>query len=341
MEGLVYLSGEEPELAEAELRWGLISSGSNVEIISNMNPIMILDGPPPHGFSRRMGFCHFSGRIYQRTDPDPDSIMAGVRNILAGVSVNIPVSFRVKSTARRGDLSASILFERMEDMMVGGPWKLRHRNYQMKIFIVADEKDSYLGMIDSETDRKEMLRRRGSRLPYSRPVSMDPRLSRAMVNLSGLRKGSVILDPFTGPGGLLVEAAKLGHICYGFEIDERILKGARLNINELGVKDSITTFKGDSRNLSPLVGRGVENLDGIITDPPFGRGASTGGLDPKNLLREVLTGASEYLRSRSPVVLDYDDPLFAENLEDYNVKEVYPIRVHRSMTRYITRLEKN
>jgi tRNA (guanine10-N2)-dimethyltransferase len=177
-------------------------------------------------------------------------------------------------------------------------------------------------------------------MPFSRPIVMDPRLARAMVNLSGLPPGSRVLDPFMGPGGLVIEASHLGMRCTGIEIDPVILSGARRNIEMLGGPGPARTILGDSREL-PSVDLGPDrSFDGIVTDPPFGRSASLKGSTRDGLVPLVLEAASSMLDHGSPVVLDLSDPSSIGDNEGYSVITMVPHRVHRSLTRHVTVLRK-
>jgi len=341
MKGLVYLSGEYQDLPLGELRGALRSMSSDLKIQEDRRPLIITDRPPHPDLAKRMGHCHFTGEIQYSCDPDINDIKRAVEELLVDISKNESVSFRVKSTARSKELTSGNIFVQLEERLIRGPWKLRHRSPICKFFVVTDGGSAYIGWINSETDRSSLLSRRGPQMPYNRPVGMDPRMARAMTNLLGIPKGKVILDPFMGPGGLIMEAAILGYKCIGIERDPEILRGAEDNILFTGLDDTIETNLGDCRNIIPeIIGKGERGLDCILTDPPFGKGSSTNGMEPLELMAEALGKAYNGLKKGSPVVFDTNDPEIHDKLEGYSVREVYPIRVHRSMTRYIIRMER-
>ncbi len=39
---------------------------------------------------------------------------------------------------------------------------------------------------------------------------MSPKLARCMVNLTGVKENDLVLDPFCGTGGILIEAGIMG-----------------------------------------------------------------------------------------------------------------------------------
>lgn len=333
MEGLVYLSGEHRELSIGELKGALKALQAPMDIRMEQWPLILTDKKVPPELAGRLGYCHFAGSVESKCKTGIESILDSIDVILGDVSRDTAISFKVKSTGDSG-LTPGSLFGKLESKLMEGPYKLRHREPERKFFVVMDGSTSYLGWIDSETDRRELLSRRASRMPYRRPVGMDPRMARAMTNLLGATSENVLLDPFMGPGGLLIEAGLMGYRCTGIELDPDILRGAWDNIEHLGIKDRISTHLGDSRRIIPEMA-GSEDFDCILTDPPFGKGSSTNGADPISLITEVLEKGYQRLSRGAPVVLDTNDPAIFRKLEGYEMVENYAVRVHRSMVRYI------
>lgn len=68
--------------------------------------------------------------------------------------------------------------------------------------------------------------------PFMKPVSLDPRLARVLVNLlrDRLEAGAAIADPLCGTGGLLIEAALVGVPAVGVDLDPEMVAGARRNV---------------------------------------------------------------------------------------------------------------
>ena len=46
-----------------------------------------------------------------------------------------------------------------------------------------------------------------------------------MCNQALVKKGSIIIDPFVGTGGLLIPPASMGAITFGSDLDTRVLNG--------------------------------------------------------------------------------------------------------------------
>ena len=118
--------------------------------------------------------------------------------------------------------------------------------------------------------------------PFFYPGSMSPKLARGMCNLSRIKKGSVVLDPFCGTGGILIEAGIIGAKVIGMDIDEKMVEGTKRNLQYCNIKD-YKVFQGDARNIKLPY-----KVDAIVTDPPYGISASTAGVESKKIYEDSL-----------------------------------------------------
>ena len=103
-------------------------------------------------------------------------------------------------------------------------------------------------------------------------VSMPPRLARILVNLSGITKSEVLLDPFCGAGTILLEAIDLRYNIIGIDIKPEQISKANSNIKWFSKYRKITLsksepkiFVGDSRKLESYFKEG--SIDRIVTEP--------------------------------------------------------------------------
>ena len=97
-----------------------------------------------------------------------------------------------------------------------------------KLIFCPDPEDLYcfFGQQLSIGGMREELKKYSlkSRL-YLGPTSLDTSLSFIMMNIAAVQRGSVVLDPFVGTASLLITAAHHGALCFGTDIDIRVLKG--------------------------------------------------------------------------------------------------------------------
>lgn len=179
------------------------------------------------------------------------------------------------------------------------------------------------------------------RLPRKRPVfhpsTMPPKIARCMVNLARSRPERTFADPFSGVGGIALEAATIGCNVIALDANLRMVRGARKNLRHFG-HDLLGLVHGDARHL-PL-----HSVDAIATDPPYGRGSSTMGVKMTHLVSEFLLGVGDSLRTGSHVCISAPSQV---QVEDYAkeagliVRERHLARVHRSLTRQFVVLRKN
>ncbi|MFO8051445.1 MAG: RsmD family RNA methyltransferase [Thermoplasmatota archaeon] len=340
MKGLIHLSGEYPDLASAELQGALRSMGSNQEPLPVSERIHLFENPFPEGLAKRMGLCHFTGSIYDVVKPDLSSIMKGVDALMEELDHDRTISVKAKVPADKKYLSASQIFERTAERLAEGGLRVRHRDPHQWIFVMVEE-DAYIGTVQEWSNRKIHSSRRGSKLPFNRPIVMKPKIARAMVNISGLSVGSRILDPFLGPAGLAIEAADMGYKVVGVERDPEIYRGAMKNIHYMDLTGQLEAHNGDSRKIRGYPwGTELIDIDGIITDPPFGRSAATMGEHPDTLLKSVLSEVHSILPDGAPVVVDHPSREVTSSLKYYHQELIVPVRVHKSMTRYVALLRK-
>jgi tRNA (guanine10-N2)-dimethyltransferase len=173
------------------------------------------------------------------------------------------------------------------------------------------------------------------RRPAFHPSTMPPKIARCMVNLARSVPGGTFADPFSGVGGIVLEAAVIGSRIVGSDANLRMLRGARRNLKHFGFEAEV--FLNSDARYMPL-----RELDAIATDPPYGRGSSTMGMKVNMLIREFLEEAKSSLKKSAHLCISAPVEV---NVEDYSrqagfkVKERHTARVHRSLTRQFVVLQ--
>ncbi|MEM3341629.1 MAG: DNA methyltransferase [Thermoplasmata archaeon] len=72
--------------------------------------------------------------------------------------------------------------------------------------------------------------------PFSLPISLHPRAARLLINLSGATEDDIVVDPFCGTGGILLEAAVLGLKSIGADYNNEMIEGTKKNLTHFGIK---------------------------------------------------------------------------------------------------------
>ncbi|MBA2862516.1 tRNA (guanine10-N2)-dimethyltransferase [Methanococcus maripaludis] len=202
------------------------------------------------------------------------------------------------------------------------------------IRVVISDNKIYTGLVLEKRDIEYFQNNRPHLRAYFHPGCIMPKLARCLVNLSRVKEGEIVLDPFCGTGGFLIEAGFLGCKLIGSDIDEQMVKGAILNLNTYDLSKQVISIKqNDAKNVSKYLGElGIEKIDGIVTDPPYGISTFK-----KGDMLEIFEKIAGVLKNNDYLVFA------APNKMELNLELVkfYEMRVHKSLTRYIHVYRKN
>jgi tRNA (guanine10-N2)-dimethyltransferase len=161
-----------------------------------------------------------------------------------------------------------------------------------------------------------------------KPVSLDPRLARCLVNLTGCKKGEII-DPMCGTGGILLEAAICGLNAKGYDINDEMIKISAENL-------SATKSKIEKKDFFTI----KKKINYLATDLPYGK--NTGKLD-LSFYDKFLIQLDVILGVRAAVVfpghIKVNELFEKNNLKNIQLKETFDIYVHKSMTRRVCLIE--
>lgn len=164
--------------------------------------------------------------------------------------------------------------------------------------------------------------RRSHQFIYNHPTSLNPRYSRAMINMS---KAKLILDPFCGVGGILIEGAQAGNTMVGGDYSEEMIARARSNIASFNA--DIPLHVRDAREWDERVGA-------IVTDLPYGKNSSISE-DPNSLYTGFFKHASTLTDRMVVGSLKQHDVAGIAISNGWKVQGQFDIYVHKSMTRTI------
>ncbi len=173
--------------------------------------------------------------------------------------------------------------------------------------------------------------------PAFHPTSLKPKLSRLLVNLSRSKKS--LLDPFCGAGSILIEASLLNIKTKGYDIDNRMIQKAFINLIHYKCKNFLLK-KLDATKLHKELKS--ESVEAIATDPPYGQSAYVGAKDISTLYKEFLTSASKVLKKGSYIALIHPHKLKKNKFLTKSLKEIssHSLYVHGGLTRKILVLKK-
>ncbi|MHB8586041.1 MAG: THUMP domain-containing protein [Thermoplasmatota archaeon] len=191
----------------------------------------------------------------------------------------------------------------------------------------------YAGRLLASIDRKSFEARHVANRPFFSPIVLHPRIARAMANMARIGPGARVLDPFCGTGGLLLEAALLGAKVWGSDIDPRMAAGTLLTLEHFGCKPEGVEER-DVGEAPEFVGSA--SLDAVLTDPPYGRSATTAREGPAKLYDRFFAAAAASLRPAGWLVAGFPSRRVLETpRRGLSLVESHDIRVHKSLTRSV------
>jgi tRNA (guanine10-N2)-dimethyltransferase len=214
--------------------------------------------------------------------------------------------------------------------------KVNLKNPDKTFLGVLTSEKFIFGLKLAEILPKPFVERRPRKKPFFHPSAMSAKLTRCMVNLAKPKTGELLLDPFCGTGSTLIEAALIGCRVLGLDIKRRMVRGSLKNLTYFNIKPE-GVIVADARE--PPITR----VDCVVTDPPYGRSATTLRRTTKQIVEEVLVTANSMLDKRRRICIAAPKTLNVGRVGaglGYKHLESHFVYVHRSLTREIAVFEK-
>ncbi|MHC1605534.1 MAG: DNA methyltransferase [Candidatus Methanofastidiosia archaeon] len=321
MKYLFYLNGEYEKLAISEIGALLIAYSIPFTIVeSRRQLLLIMCEKMPFEVISRLALTH---RVMEYID----TIKPRVGKLASTKAVHFikPTSFCVRIKKIDKEINAMEEEKRISEQIlshIGVKIDLKNPLQEINGFYVGGE--IFLGKTIAVFAARDFASRKPQHRPYFHPSSIDPRLARALVNLSGARKD--VLDPFCGTGGILIEAGLMGLHVYGIDIEEKMVDGAMANLFFYSIEGDVR--KGDSRHIGTVFNR---KFEAVVTDVPYGKSTVVGD-SVDALYKKAFIEISKHLEGKAVIVLSRN---FDFESVGFEVVHKFVIRVHRSLERHI------
>ena len=314
------LSGESLDMPAAEAARCIESeSGGTVDSIGPGYIIASFDDEHLDAIAERIALTHSIGRYLGAYDP---SLVDDVAKLVLPDGTFAIRAKRFKGMMKDVDSQKLIitiggLLSKNNDVDLKEPDVVVRMQMCDKVHLYIEEKVIDGGSFD---------KRKVSERPFFSPISLHPKYARTLINLTGAKRGSTILDPFCGTGGIVIEAAHMGMNVIASDFDEEMIIGCRENMEFYGLELKDYAIL-DIADIADRFGE----VDAIVTDPPYGRSTKTGGENASAIHVRALESMSSAITSEGRVglILPYEITSKTMRLEN-----VYKQHVHGSLSRH-------
>jgi len=317
MKMLFELSGEHKTLPYAELE-------CVGRICDRRDRVAVAECPDPAA-TDRLALTHTVMEYLGECEPTVEAVKALLTD-LALIS-DRPFAARAKIISGPGEYPSQLSLERLIGHGIDGPVSLKAPETVYRAVLSEDR--CYLGRVLHDNLRSSYEVRSPITRPFFHPGVMMPRMSRALVNLSLLMPGEVMLDPFCGTGGMLEEGRRIGARVVGSDFDRSMIAGSRLNV------PGADLLLADATAMPVRTGA----ADAVVTDLPYGQSVCILAENFSRLYEGALEEIRRVLKDgrRAVVVTHRDIREIAATC--FTISQYHEQRVHKSLTRRILVLE--
>lgn len=337
------LSGENPTLPKAELIAVLESEGYKSRILNTLPQVAVIEADPRcvKPVTSRCCLTKICGLEVFSCDAELSKILEFVRRSSLRNLIKPGQSFEVR--VRRVGESSLELRTGVLEREIGGT--LLETLQKVRVQLEKPDK-TFIGILSggkfvfglklAKVQIKPFMERRPRKRPFFHPTTMPPKLARCIVNLARPKAGQLLLDPFCGAGGILIEAGLIGCRVVGADAETKMVEGSLRNLRSYGI-EPIGIVRADARK-GPF-----DHVDCIVTDPPYGRGSTTLGASSRWILLEFLKVAKNIIPPRgflcivSPKTINVGE---IGKKKGFKLIETHLVYVHRSLSREIAVFKK-
>ena len=292
----------------------------------------ILKGP----ITERLAMTHHILKVIGITENTLDSVLVLTNSSEPSYFLKEGQSFvvRTKSVKHHVNFPSNPLEPKIGGFINKKGFQANLKNPDVEFRLILSGK-AVFGTLISSINRSAYEARNPRNKPFFHPGVLMPRLARAITNLSKIKPEELFLDPFCGTGGILIEAGILGARVIGIDAQEKIVRGACMNLSAFEL--DYTFVKGDARMMPFKEG----TISAIVTDPPYGRSAAILAESLEDLYSCALEDIQRVLKPGgiAVVVSDKDTSEYGKQV-GLKVLDIYFQRVHRSLTRRVTVFQK-
>ncbi|MBT5278471.1 MAG: methyltransferase domain-containing protein [Nitrosopumilus sp.] len=194
--------------------------------------------------------------------------------------------------------------------------KVNLENPDITVYLIFTNQENFFGF--SKRVKNQIRPKKLKKHPHE----LDWKLTRVMINLTGLKKGQTLCDPFCGTGTTLLESESMGINAIGIDFDQKMCEISKENLKINGYKSKI--LKSDFQELVKI----SEKFDGIVTDLPYGRSSKISE-KPEDILKRLISIIPKHKKIAIMFKKELDPKMKLKGLKKYQIYR------HKSLTRTI------
>jgi len=337
------VSGEHPTLPFSELKAVLDAETSKNKILERLIQVLRVEANAKaiDAVKRRAALTRICCREIFNCSPTFSNIVRKLNSSTLNDFIESGETFvvrvrKVKEFAP--DLISMELERRLGELILN---KVRRTKVDLhtpqKTFFGVITQDRFVfGLKMAEILPKPFVERRPRERPFFHPSAVQAKLARCMVNLAQPKKGDLVTDPFCGTASMLIEAGLIGCRVMGLDVRRQMIDGSLQNLSHYGIEPE-GMILADAKHLP------ITRTDCIVTDPPYGKSATTLGWSTQQIVEKFLSNAEDIISKGKRICMASPKSIrigrIAEEL-GFKHLESHFVYVHRSLTREIAVLEK-
>jgi len=329
MELLFVLSGEMKELPISEVLAQVNAKDSSLFGRFLIVETEEMDEKDIELLSMRLAFTHSIHQVLFKTDKK--KLLESFKNFDWKSVYKKDFCIRAHNVENPEELEkecAAIVWEAVENPKV----KMRKSKTEINVLHIDD--DVFVTKFLFDTD-KTYVKRKPHLRPELHPSSINPKLARACINLTGLKYGTII-DPFCGTGGIMIEAGLMGFDTIGYDLDQIMLVKAKINIEHYRIKN----FKLELKDATKMSGKLDKNMT-IVTDMPYGRASKLHSKELHKLYSDFIGVLYNLIEEGRRCIVIIPDSVDSSFIRNFKIKEKFQFYLHKSLSKQILVLEKS
>ena len=257
-----HLSGIHPELPTFEVLSVLESENYSHELLKRSKQCLVLNCFKEGVYlaADRAAYCKRGVSILYKTTIIEESVPKLAETITQDIDFEVIMSnhksFLVR-VYRVGNAHSSYISMDLE-VAIGkkiwdkmkGTCKVDIKNPDITFVLLFTQDELLFGEEIYARKKGSFNSRRADRRPYFKPGTLEPRFARLMANLSKANAQNFLLDPFCGPGGIILEGALMNCSVIGLDIDHKAVVKSVDFLKRRKLEDKIKIREEDGLSFS-------------------------------------------------------------------------------------------